>query len=485
MTRRNSAAEFDCVIVGGDEAARLLAHRLSQSRLALSVALIEPGGAEGGGLLRRLRSLGRGLDVESFASVPQPGLNGRVVSQTRDRALSDVAALPRSDCDDWAAQGNPGWSFDGLRPFFLSGRNALPDAADPWQAAWLEGAQQAGLMNEGDPGDADCEGLGVRPRALGAADSVALLGSARLSLQPRTQALRVLFEGRRAVGVEVRRSDGRIDTLRSRGEVLLCAGAYRSAHLLQVSGVGDGAAVQKTGIRFKHHLPGVGRNLQDHLAFSFGYWPAAGALAGWRGPPWARSQPLIECGGFLRLDAAATRPHVQLQFQRGAAVPGRWATHWRAALSLRFHLLRPASRGSVVAVSPDAGDAPLIDPRYFDDPDDMDRMVQAYRLGQRLLQAPALAARLGRDLVTFQVSRPIEIRERMRDLAVSLGHPAGTCRMGPDELAVVDERLRVHGLQGLRVADAAVMPTLAGGDMPAATRLVVEKAAALVLADVG
>jgi choline dehydrogenase-like flavoprotein len=191
-----------------------------------------------------------------------------------------------------------------------------------------------------------------------------------------------------------------------------------------------------------------------------------------------------ECGGLLRLDGAeAGRPDVRMDLLRWPPGKDGWPHPWRAGIALRVSLPRPASRGTVAAAGPDPLAPARIDPCWFADPDDMDRMVAAYGLGRRLLRAPALAARLGRDLVTADVQREIEVREVIRDRAASLGHAAGTCRMGRDAGAVVDARLRVHGLRGLRVVDASVMPALPGGGPLGPTLMLAEKAAQMVLAD--
>jgi choline dehydrogenase-like flavoprotein len=194
----------------------------------------------------------------------------------------------------------------------------------------------------------------------------------------------------------------------------------------------------------------------------------------------------MRCGevGLSRLAPGMGRPEVPWRLACGLDGPRRPLPPWcrSGVVFLRFGLLRPASRGLLMAQGPDVRDPPRIDPGHLDDPDDMDRMVQAYRQGRRLLEAPALAVRLGRDLATAGVSGGLAEREAIRDLSDSLGHFAGTCRMGDDALAVVDGHLKVHGLQGLRVADASVLPALAGGSPEALSMWLAERAAEAILA---
>jgi choline dehydrogenase-like flavoprotein len=526
--------EVDYLIVGGGSAGCVLANRLSADP-STTVALIEAGGEGRGALIEMpvgaVTMLPTRLNNWAFETVPQPGLNGRRGYQPRGKALGGSSAINamiytrghRSDYDRWAALGNAGWSYDEVLPYFKKAENneRLHDefhgqggplhvgelrSANPWQQVWLQAAREAGFALNDDFNGASQDGIGIyqvtqhrgeRWSAARAYLHPVMEARDNLHVLTKAQTLRVLFDGKRAIGIEMAR--GRhVERLMARREVILCAGALQTPQLLQVSGVGDGAFLQRTGIHLKHHLPGVGRNLQDHIDFTFGYrvpdtalfgFSPAGSLNALR--EYARyrrersgllTSNFAEGGGFLRVSPESPAPDVQLHFVVALVDDHARKLHLRHGLSCHVCLLRPRSRGTVLVQSGDVRDAPLIDPKYFDDPDDLEVLVEGWKLTQRLLQAPAIASRLKRDLFTAGVESDHEIREVIRNRADTIYHPSGTCRMGTDPMAVVDPSLRVHGLQGLRVVDASVMPTLIGGNTNAPTIMIAEKAADLILA---
>lgn len=526
--------EVDYLIVGGGSAGCVLANRLSADP-ATTVALIEAGGEGRGALIEMpvgaVTMLPTRLNNWAFETVPQPGLNGRRGYQPRGKALGGSSAINamiytrghRSDYDHWAALGNTGWSYDEVLPYFRKAEHneRLHDefhgqggplhvgelrSGNPWQQRWLQAAREAGFALNDDFNGASQDGIGLyqvtqhrgeRWSAARAYLHPVMDARDNLHVLTKAQTLRVLFDGKRAVGIEMAR--GRhIERLMARREVILCAGALQTPQLLQVSGVGDGAFLQRTGIHLKHHLPGVGRNLQDHIDFTFGYRVPDTALFGFSPAgtlhtlrEYARyrrersgllTSNFAEGGGFLRVSPESPTPDVQLHFVVALVDDHARKLHLRHGLSCHVCLLRPRSRGTVLVQSGDVRDAPLIDPKYFDDPDDLEVLVEGWKLTQRLLQAPAIASHLKRDLFTAGVASDHEIREVIRNRADTIYHPSGTCRMGTDALAVVDPALRVHGLQGLRVVDASVMPTLIGGNTNAPTIMIAEKAADLILA---
>jgi len=526
--------EVDFLIVGGGSAGCVLANRLSADPAA-QVALVEAGG-DGRGLLLEVpvgavAMLPTRLNNWAFETVPQPGLNGRRGYQPRGRTLGGSSAINamiytrghRWDYDHWAALGNPGWSYDEVLPFFrraednerlhdeFHGRGGPLHVSDlrtdnPWPGRFLQGAREAGFPLTDDFNGREQEGLGLyqvtqyrgeRWSAARAYLHPVMDARDNLHVLTKAQVLRVLFEGKRAVGIEMARG-GQVEQLRARREVIVCAGALQSPQLLQVSGVGDGAQLQRTGIHLKHHLPGVGLNLQDHIDFVFGHRVPDPALFGfspaglWHAlRAWGRyrrerrgllTSNFAEAGGFLRLDPQAPAPEVQLHFVVALVEDHARRLHLRHGLSCHVCLLRPRSRGTVQAASGDMRDAPVIDPKFFDDPEDLEVLVRGWKETRRLLQAPSIAARLKRDLFTAGVEEEHHIRDVIRSRADTIYHPSGTCRMGTDALAVVDPQLRVHGLQGLRVVDASVMPTLVGGNTNAPTIMIAEKAADLILA---
>lgn len=527
-------SEVDFLIVGGGSAGCVLAHRLSTDP-ANSVALVEAGG-EGRGTLFEMpvgavAMLPTRLNNWAFETVPQPGLHGRRGYQPRGKALGGSSAINamiytrghRWDYDHWASLGNTGWSYDEVLPYFRKAEDneRLHDAfhgqggplhvgelrsANPWQQIFLQAAREAGFPINDDFNGAQQDGLGLYQVTQHRGER---WSAARAYLHPvmgvrdnlhvftRAQTLRVLFDGKRAAGIEIARG-GHVERLMARREVILCAGALQSPQLLQVSGVGDGAQLQRTGIHLKHHLPGVGHNLQDHVDFAFGYRVPDTALFGFspagswntlrefmryrRERTGLLTSNFAEGGGFLRVSPDSPAPDVQLHFVIAVVDDHARKLHLRHGLTCHVCLLRPRSRGTALVESGDVRDAPRIDPKYFDDPDDLEVLLEGWKLTQRLLKAPAIASRVTRDLFTRGVEGDHQIRDVIRNRADTIYHPSGTCRMGTDPMAVVDPSLRVHGLQGLRVVDASVMPTLIGGNTNAPTIMIAEKAADLILA---
>ena len=526
--------QFDYVIVGGGSAGCVLANRLSADP-ATTVALLEAG-SDGTGLLLRVpvgavATLPRPWHNWAFESVPQPGLNGRQAYQPRGKTLGGSSAINamiytrghRSDYDHWAALGNPGWSYDEVLPYFrkaehnerlhdaFHGQGGPLNVADlrtdnPWHARLIEGAREAGFPISDDFNGAEQEGFGLyqvtqkdgeRWSAARAYVHPVLADRPNLQVFAETHALRVLFDGKRATGVEVEQK-GSVFTVGARRETILSCGALQTPQLLLVSGVGDGAMLQKTGIRLRHHLPGVGRNLQDHLDFTFahhvpdtalfgltppGWWPTLRDVLRYRNERRGRfTSNFAEAGGFLRLTPDSAVPEVQLHVVMAVVDDHARKLHLRHGLSCHVCVLRPKSRGTVTVAGDDMREPPVIDPKYLEHPDDIEQMVGGYHLARRLLDAPAIRSRLGRDLFTEGVESEAEVREVIHARAETIYHPVGTCRMGADDEAVVDAMLRVRGIGGLRVVDASVMPTLVGGNTNAPVIMIAEKAAEMILA---
>jgi choline dehydrogenase-like flavoprotein len=312
-------------------------------------------------------------------------------------------------------------------------------------------------------------------------------------------ATRILFESKRAVGVEYRQGK---DTkqVRARREVILSSGAFQSPQLLMLSGVGDGAALAKHGIATIHHLPGVGQNLQDHPDFVFGFTSDAPYFTGLslsgiarifkgiaryrrerRGP---MTSNVAECGGFLKTRPDLDLPDIQLHFCMAMVADHGRKPRWGSGFSCHVCLLRPRSRGSVWLQSADPLTAPAIDPNFFGEESDLDTLVAGFKTTRRLLEAPALKALQKADVVTEGVKTDDQIKKVLRENVDTVYHPVGTCKMGVnDPLAVVDPKLRVYGLEGLRVVDASIMPTLIGGNTNAPTIMIGERAADMIKAE--
>ncbi len=526
---------FDYLILGGGSAGSVLAARLSEDG-ATRVALVETGGDGRDFLIRTpagaVAMLPTKINNYGYETVPQPGLNGRRGYQPRGRGLGGSSAINamvyvrghRADYDQWAALGNPGWSYDEVLPFFkraennerlcddYHGRGGPLNVADlrsgnPFQQHFLDAVRQAGFPLNSDFNGAEQEGLGVYQvtQINGERCSAAraylhpLLSDTkrRLNLEVITGATaeRILFDGRRATGAAIRYRGELINFTATR-EVIVCGGAINSPQLLMLSGIGDAAQLRQHGIEPVHHLPGVGQNLQDHPDFIFGFASPSTELIGftpsglvrmlgemWR-YGWRRRGMLTtnfaECGGFLKLSPASPTPDIQLHFVVALVEDHARKLNYRHGFSCHVCLLRPKSRGSIRLASSRAADAPLIDPAFLQHEDDLEQMVQAFRLTRKLLRAPALTAHASKEMFTAGIETDDDIRRVLRERVDTVYHPVGSCRMGNDDLAVVDAELRVHGIEALRVVDASIMPTLIGGNTNAPTIMIAEKAAALI-----
>jgi choline dehydrogenase-like flavoprotein len=439
-----------------------------------------------------------------------------------------------SDYDHWAAQGNPGWAYADVLPYFkraehnergadaLHGQGGPLNVMDlrspnPFLPAFIEAGQKAGYVHNTDFNGPEQEGVGAyqvthkNGERWSAAKGYLTPHLGRPNLQVITQALtsRVLTEtvdGQlRAVGVEYRPQGGRgtPQTLRLKpgGEVLLSAGAFGSPQLLMLSGIGPADHLREHGIDVLHDLPGVGDNLHDHpdvvmvvnapkLTDLFGLslpgvWNILKGMTAWRR---ARSGPLTsnfaEAGGFIKSAPDEALPDLQLHFVVGKLVDHGRKTVLGHGYSCHVCLLRPKSRGTLRLASADPQVAPLIDPAFLKDPDDVARLVRGFQRVRELMQQPALARHGGQESAASRSAQSdAQIEQFVRNHADTIYHPVGTCRMGADALAVVDTRLRVHGVAGLRVVDASIMPRVVGGNTNAPVIMVAEKAVDMIRED--
>ncbi len=519
--------QFDTVIVGAGSAGCVLANRLSADPTR-RVCLIEAGPRDRSPLIHIPAGLLGILPTRhmnwAYQTVPQPGLGGRRGYQPRGRALGGSSSINAmvymrghpADYDDWAAQGNPGWSYEDVLPVFrqsedqqrgadefhgVGGELAVSDLPSPVAAshAFVESAIRAGLAPNRDFNGASQDGAGLyqvtqqRGRRCSAAVAFLRPASARPNLSVLTGrcATRVAFQGHRAAGVEVEGPGGRAH-ISARREVILSAGVFGSPQLLLLSGIGPREELERHGIPLRQELPGVGSNLADHVDLALVYRSSDRRLMGitfgtalraipgyfqwrWRGTGLLTTN-FAEAGAFLRTRGSLERPDIQLHFVNGLVDDHARRLHYGYGISCHVAVLRPKSRGSLGLHSADPAAAPRIDPNFLSVDEDLATLLEGVKRAREIMEGAPLAPHRGAELFADGDDDDALIA-RIRRRADTVYHPVGTCRMGPDSMAVVDSRLRVRQVEGLSVVDASVMPMLVGGNTNAPTIMIAEKAA--------
>ncbi|THD83592.1 glucose-methanol-choline oxidoreductase [Aliigemmobacter aestuarii] len=529
--------EFDYIICGGGSAGSVMAARLSENP-GVTVCLIEAGGT-GRDLLVRAPALvaamvsGRPpIHNWAFRTAPQPGLDGRRGFQPRGKALGGSSAINAmlyvrghpADYDEWAELGADGWDWQSVLPWFLRaegnarGASAFHGAHGPLQVgdqqhpraitrAWLQACAENQIPPNDDFNGPRQAGSGLYqvtqfhdgPRrgercSAAAAYVHPAMSRPNLTVLTRARVARITLEGKRATGVLL--TNGK--ALRARSEVVLCAGAFGSPQLLLLSGIGPEDELRAHGVPVAHALPGVGQNLQDHLDYTISYRSLRRDVVGLNprglmrmlkaGLRWRRTgeglfaSPMAEGGAFLSsrpgLDGSGLdRPDLQFHFVIGIVDDHMRRLHAADGYSCHVCVLRPASRGSVGLLDARPESPPRIDPAFLSDPADLSALMAGARIMERVMEAPPLAPWRGGRLYPHDGS-DAALEADIRARADTIYHPVGTCRMGRDDMAVTDPEGRVHGMTGLRVADASLMPRLIGGNTNAPTIMMAERIAA-------
>jgi choline dehydrogenase len=534
MPNRDNAGSFDYVIVGAGTAGCVLANRLSENK-AISVCLIEAGPKDSHPFIHVPALVGAALATPSIGwgywSAPQQNLNGRKVPIPRGRVLGGTSSIngmvymrgnPK-DYDDWAAAGNRGWSYSEVLPYFVRSENNEAFNGSPYHgkggpmnvisikrpnrlnAAFLEAMQSLQFRRSDDFNGPDNEGYGPRQATIkgGYRESgvTAFLKPAmnRPNLKVITGALvtRVTVENRRATGVEFQ-IGGETKRVVARREIVVSGGSIGSPQILMLSGIGDGAALQGLGISVTHHLPGVGANFHDHVAASVqmvtsnstsygislkalprGVWNIFEYLLLRKGP---FASNVFESNAFLKMTSGLDRPDMQVVFQPARRNQSTFPLPLGHGFAISVVLLYPKSRGRIGLSSPDPHAAPIIDPNILSAPEDFEPLLRGLKLARRIFATPGFAQY---KAIEFLPGPGVEgdeaFKEYLRSTTATVYHPAGSCRMGVDDSAVVTPDLKVRGIDGLRVADASIFPRLMGGNTNAPVVMVAEKAADMIL----
>ncbi len=527
--------EFDYVVVGGGSAGCVVAGRLSEDP-SVTVCLLEAGG-EGRNLLIRA-PLGfawgqpRGLNSWGHETVPQAGFGGRRGFQPRGKALGGSSTINamiytrghRSDYDRWAELGNPGWGYDDVLPYFIRSENNAIHRDSPYHGVdgplhvtnlrspsplndvFLQACQSQGMPYNHDPNGAEhhgCYHVQVTQRdgerhSLAAAFIHPNLDRRNLDVRTGAHITGVRFDQRRATGVEYQRG-GHAGSVRARREVIMSAGAFGTPQILMASGLGPGAHLQSLGITPVLDVPGIGQNLQDHISALLIYRAripdhtigvsAKGAArllgAMWE---WRRHRTglitscVAESGVYYRTSPDVEVSDMEMELIIGIADDHGRKMHLGHGYSAHLLLARPRSVGEVRLASPDTRVPPLIDPRYFSHPYDMETLITGTQIALDIMEDPAFDPYRGEMIINYERDDPHQIEQTLRQHADTEYHVCGTAKMGPDDdpMAVVDAQLRVRGVEGLRIVDASVMPCVTSNNTHAAVIMIGEKGADMI-----
>ena len=524
---------FDYIIVGAGSAGCVLANRLSEDS-SNKVLLLETGGSDKSIFIKMPTALSIPMNTDKFAwqfhTQPEPHLDNREMHCPRGKVLGGSSSINgmvyvrghAKDFDEWQQHGANGWDYQACLPYFKKaesfylgenahrggkgplGVNNGNNMENPLYTAFIEAGAEAGYSTTNDYNSAQQEGFG--PMHMTVKNGVRSSASreyldpikhrSNLTIVTGALAQRVILDGKKATGVEYKLT-GAVKTAQASKEVILSAGSIGSPHLLQLSGIGDTQILEKAGVEVKHHLPGVGQNLQDHLEFYFQYkckQPITlnGKLGlfskGLIGAKWLLTRKGLgstnhfESCAFIRSKPGVEWPDIQYHFLPAAMrYDGRSAF---AGHGFQVHVghNKPKSRGSVTIASADPTQPPKIVFNYLEHQDDIEGFRACVRLTREIIEQPAFDNFRGEEIQPGQqVQTDEQIDAFVRQAVESAYHPSCSCKMGEDAMAVVNSNTQVHGMQSLRVVDSSIFPTIPNGNLNAPTIMVAEKAADIIL----
>ncbi|WP_068546041.1 GMC family oxidoreductase [Thalassotalea crassostreae] len=528
-------SNYDFIIVGAGSSGCVLANKLSKCG-KYSVCLIEPGSKNNNPLVNTPIGIALLMQLKtfnySFNSINQPHQDNRQIFQPRGKGLGGSSAInamlytrgQKQDYDDWAALGNEGWDYDSMLPYFKAMENQqsiLNDFHGKDGELWVSDSRSAhpvasefvqSSMNAGYPFNADFNGatqagvgyyqvtqkLGKRHSAA-AAFLADITKRKNLTILTGCQVEKILITDNKATGVRYRAQNTLI-TIQAAKEVILSAGAFHSPQLLMLSGIGAENELQQHNIKLVKHLPGVGKNLQDHVDAIIvneierddviSLAPKSLLYLGkqlwryWRHNTGLMTTSIVESGGFINTKDINERPDIQWQF-----IPGAMDDHGRnvkmfikRGISTHVCLLRPNSRGSITLKDSNIASPPVIDGNLLSDQEDLNTMIKAVKMTRKLLSHPPLGKAIKSEIIPGkEVQTDKQIEDFLRAKSNNIYHPVGTCKMGSDDMSVVNEKLQVHGIGNLRVVDASIMPIIISANTNAPCMAIAAKAADLIL----